>query len=270
MRALILAAGFGTRLKSTYLGYDGAHKSLAKSFIVDSTNPGSEQNPNIRQKGLVLIHDKPIVDYQLQQLTQAGILLDDIHVHTNEEYLAQYRDWAREKGIPLQNISGNGVVSNDQRLEVMGDLLLSFNRLGSVTPLVVMASDTLVYEASGQLYGLLSMVQAHKQDRISRVVAYQKEYDLQKHGIIEVDSDQNVLGFEEKPEVPKSNLVNVSIYIFSASHLARILGEQSTFATYKSPLELLATEFKMEQVDTRLDLGTIEDVMKANGLESIS
>ncbi len=42
-------------------------------------------------------------------------------------------------------------------------------------------------------------------------------------GIIDVDSQSRITGFHEKPEHPKSNLVNMGIYVFSADVLVRRL-----------------------------------------------
>ena len=74
MKALILAAGFGTRLKESYITYSGPHRSQLQQWV--------EGKP----KGLVIIQGKPVVQYQLEQLLHAGLTPQDIFVHTNALY----------------------------------------------------------------------------------------------------------------------------------------------------------------------------------------
>lgn len=43
--------------------------------------------------------------------------------------------------------------------------------------------------------------------------------DLSRFGIIETDEDQRIIGFEEKPENPKTNMVSTGIYVMRRKHL---------------------------------------------------
>ena len=260
MRALILAAGFGTRLEKGLAEYGGPHGEAARSFVTDPVSGG------VRQKGLVTVAGRALVDYQLEQLQRAGIERDNVYVHTNDVYYAQFVAWADRVGIPIRNVFNNGVTRNEERLEQMGDLLLALRGIGGGHPVLVMASDTLVYSGQETPHDLSSMVAGHREDGFSRVVIYQKDHDLSRHGIIEIGEDGLVIGFEEKPEHPKANNVNASIYLLSAAHVERMITDAASFRSYRNPIELLAGEFKVEQVASRFDLGTIDDVLRANGL----
>ena len=66
MKALILAAGFGTRLESTLNSYQGPHREQLAKWVKD------------KPKGLVPVLGKPIVSHQLEQLTKAGVGLKDL------------------------------------------------------------------------------------------------------------------------------------------------------------------------------------------------
>ena len=40
------------------------------------------------------------------------------------------------------------------------------------------------------------------------------------YGVVELDADDRVIGLEEKPERPRSDLVSTATYLFSAAHVA--------------------------------------------------
>ena len=52
MKAVILAAGFGTRLEEGFRDYSGEHRDALHSFVYDS------DTERIRQKGLITINVK--------------------------------------------------------------------------------------------------------------------------------------------------------------------------------------------------------------------
>ncbi len=54
--------------------------------------------------------------------------------------------------------------------------------------------------------------------------------EASEFGIIELDDEGNVVGFEEKPDVPKSDLASMGIYVFKTESLKLIL-ENSEFKT---------------------------------------
>ena len=81
MNALILAAGFGTRLESTLNSYQSRHKEQLIKWVKD------------KPKGLVPIEGKPIVSHQLDQLRKAGVELNNIYVQTNQKYYHQFLEW---------------------------------------------------------------------------------------------------------------------------------------------------------------------------------
>ena len=78
MKALILAAGFGTRLTNDVNGYDGTKKEEVSSWVYN------------KLKGLVEIEGLPIVDHLLLQINRAGIENHEVYVHTNNRYYHNY------------------------------------------------------------------------------------------------------------------------------------------------------------------------------------
>ena len=253
MNALILAAGFGTRLESTLNGYQGPHKQQLINWVKD------------KPKGLVPIEGKPIVTHQLEQLRKAGVRLNNIYVQTNQRYYPQYVEWAAQQGIPCENIFNNGVTRNEDRKEQVLDILLGISRIGSGQPLFLFASDTLVYETGG-LLNLSPMIEIYRKEELSSVVAYYKEKNASSHGVITIDEYGRLTSFREKPQNVMSGLVNASVYLFSPDKLREMQNLSAGLLRCKNPLELVSDGFKVIQASNRLDIGTIDDVLKANGL----
>ncbi|MDO8511335.1 MAG: sugar phosphate nucleotidyltransferase [Nanoarchaeota archaeon] len=255
MKALILAAGFGTRLECTLNGYQGPHREQLIRWVKD------------KPKGLVPVLGKPIVSHQLGQLTSAGVELKDIYVQTNQRFYDQFLGWAIQEGIPQQNIFNNEVTHNEERKEQVQDILLAIERIGYDGPLFLFASDTLVYGKGDRLLDLSPMVEIYRQQGLSSIVAYHKESGASHHGVITVDKENMITSFREKPLDVESGLVNASVYLLSSPKLKQMKDSAEELLKYKNPLQLLWNDFKIIQAGSRVDLGTIEDLLRANNVE---
>ncbi len=255
MNALILAAGFGTRLEQSLNGYQGPHQEQLTKLVKD------------KPKGLVQIAEKPIVTHQLEQLRKAGVQLNNIYVQTNQKYYHQYLEWAMEVGIPGNNVFNNGVTRNEDRKEQTQDLLSAIAKINRNQPLFLFASDTLVYNTRNQLLDLSPMVEAYEREGFSSVVAYYKERDASKHGVMTVDEHNQLTSFIEKPQNVISGLVNASVYLFSPYKLREMQNLSVELLKCKNPLELVSNGFKVVQASHRMDIGTIDDVFNANSFK---
>ena len=262
MKALILAAGFGTRLEEGLNKYNGPHRSMLEASVRG------------KPKGLVQVAGKSIFEYQFKQLKNAGVKKEDIFIQTNQKYYSQFLSYANNIGIPSENVINNGVKCNEERLGPIKDLRFALNsKVGYEEPLIVMASDTLVFDNKGNLYDLTSMVEGYKTDGMPRIVVYRGEkLRLSKHGIVEVDEDMVIKGFEEKPENPKSDLVNASIHLYDNEILKVIRDRFKELEACRNIMEVVVKDIriKAEKVASRLDIGTLDDVLKANQFINVS
>ena len=255
MKALILAAGFGTRLEASYLAYTGNHKEQLKTW--------AENKP----KGLVIINGKPVIQYQLEQLLEAGLKVKDIFVHTNARYFPHYLAWATASGIPAQHVFNNGVWDHEHRLGSEGDLRYALERIERDGTLV-MACDTLLFQEDNTVFPLSRMIQGYQRDRIARIVVYEGAKErLSQHGIVQVDEHETIIGFEEKPAVPKSNLVNASLHLYTKEMIESIL--HSSLPPLSESGMVIANLFssfpiKVERAHRRVDIGTVDDVLQEN------
>ncbi|MCK4552201.1 MAG: glucose-1-phosphate adenylyltransferase [Tenericutes bacterium] len=91
-----------------------------------------------------------------------------------------------------------------------------------------------------------------------------------RFGILEVDENSRVVGFEEKPNNPKSNLASMGIYIFSVDALEEILDKASD-GDIDFGKNIIPKSIKAKKVVSLYkfdgywrDVGTIESLYKAN------
>ncbi len=73
------------------------------------------------------------------------------------------------------------------------------------------------------------MITFHQEKRADVTIATLKVTpdEASRFGILETDKDNRVVGFEEKPLVPKSNLGSMGIYVFNTEVLSQVLREDA-------------------------------------------
>ncbi len=264
MKALILAAGYGERLARSLVGYEGPHLSQLMEWVGD------------KPKGLVSVLAEgtlaPLLHHHVKQLTEASIRIEDIYVQTNSTFYQRYLACAVELGLPPENILDNGVKLKEERNGPLGDLRLALDRaIGYEQPLLVLSSDTLIFDERGMLDFKL-LVEGYREDGLSRIVVYEGEQDrLRNYGLVEINENRLIVGFQEKPqppEDPRSNLVNASVHLYSPSFLGDIpkIHNELGFNEKINVLQFLYNKhpIKVEKAARRLDIGTISDVLRIN------
>jgi NDP-sugar pyrophosphorylase family protein len=267
MNALILAAGFGIRLErdvNDYLDSQGLCSEFLRSQVAG------------KPKALVPIkigaeERKPLISYQLLQLQSAGVQPEKIYIYTNKLYQQQFLDWARSVGIPEDNVLENGVICNDERKEQTRDMLDAIKLIGTERPLFVLASDTLIHQQEGQIYGLDKVTRIYREQCKSVITGYYKSSGACNHGILETDEENSLISFAEKPNGVESGIVNSSVYLFSPEVLGIILGNLDQLLDYNNPLQFsqLWPFFKVARVSSRTDVGRLEDVLRLNGFTEV-
>ena len=182
MRAVVLAAGYATRLYPLTLD---------------------------RPKHLLEVAGEPILDRLLGQLPLAE--LEAITVVTNAKFAPHFRDWAEMRGAPVPiEVVDDGTTSDDDKLGAIGDLDLVVRTLEAGDDLLVAAGDSLFSE---RLDGFASFAR----ERDAAAIAVYDVGDLEamrRLSAVSVDSDGRVTGFEEKPERPASTLAGIALYFY--------------------------------------------------------
>jgi glucose-1-phosphate thymidylyltransferase len=185
MKALILAAGYATRLR-----------------------PLTDDIP----KMLLPLAERPMLDYLLDRLHEVDEL-DEIHLVTNTRFAEAFRDWAPEDVL----VHDDGTTSNDDRLGAIGDIAFAIER-GELEgeDLLIVAGDNLI---GYSLAEFVAFWRAHEGSAIAVRDLGDREL-LRQYGVVELDEDDRVVGLEEKPAEPKSDLAATASYLYLADHLA--------------------------------------------------
>jgi glucose-1-phosphate thymidylyltransferase len=189
MKALILAAGYATRLR-----------------------PLTDEIP----KMLLPLAERPMLDYLVDRLREVHDL-DAIHLVTNARFAEAFRDWAPEDVA----VHDDGTTSNDDRLGAVGDIAFAIER-GQLEgeDLLIVAGDNLIG------YSLADFVSFWR-EKDGSAIAVRELGDrqlLKQYGVVELDEHDRVVGLEEKPVDPKSDLAATASYLYRAEHLALLPG----------------------------------------------
>ncbi|KAF1382251.1 hypothetical protein PFLUV_G00141780 [Perca fluviatilis] len=182
MKAVILAAGYGTRLQ--------------RDVVADSS--GRFAHLAGTAKPLLPVGRCALITHWVHALTASGSV-DGIYVVTNALYHAAFEEWASH--FTNVKILSDQTRSNDGRLGAVACLQLAVKHFNIEDHVLVIGGDTLFKEdfSLGKVKERFSDLQAKCEDSCL-VLSYQcKEEETQKYGILEVDSDLRVLCMKEKP-----------------------------------------------------------------------
>ncbi len=176
MKGVILAGGLGTRL------YPLTH----------ATN-----------KHLLPVYDKPMVYYPIKTLTQAGI--DEILIVVGGPHAGDFiRVLQNGKDFGIRHIEYAYQNSGDAGIADALKLAESFADEGPVT--VILGDNCTDTDISHEVKNFTD----------GSVIFLKEVEDPQRFGIAELDPGDNskVIGIEEKPSKPKSNLAVTGVYIY--------------------------------------------------------
>ena len=179
MKALILAAGYATRLR-----------------------PLTDSIP----KQLLPVGGRPMVDWVLDRLRETSA--DEIHLVTNARFAGDFEQWAREHDVRIHN---DGTTSNEDRLGAIGDMQF----VGLDDDLLVVAGDNL-FDYS------LADYEAYWRERDGSCIAVLDVGDRElakQYGIVDVDENDRVIDFVEKPDDPPTTLCATATYLYEREHV---------------------------------------------------
>jgi glucose-1-phosphate thymidylyltransferase len=168
---------------------------------------------------LLPLAGRPMIDYLLDRI---DVLEDlgDVHLVSNARFADDFEAWARERRgrLPIR-VLDDGTVSNDDRLGAIGDIRFTIEQAGlEGDDLFVVAGDNLIG------YDLRDYVRFWR-ERGGSAIALREEPNpelIKQYGVVEVDEDDRVLSFEEKPAEPRSSLAATAAYLYPVEHVELI------------------------------------------------
>jgi mannose-1-phosphate guanylyltransferase len=175
MRALLLAAGIGSRLRP-----------------LTNTTP----------KCLVRVHDRPLLDYWLDLVFEGGIERALLNTHWLAEQVRAHVAQSRWRDrIDL--------VHEDELLGTGGTVLANRAWFGREPFLVAHADNLTDFDVAG----LIAAHRERPPGCIMTMLAFRTD-DPSSCGILELDGENRVIAFHEKVENPPGNLANGAVYVF--------------------------------------------------------
>jgi len=231
MKCLILAAGYATRLY-----------------------PLTENFP----KPLLKVGEKTILDWLLDDIHSSGAI-DEYIVVTNHKFAGHFYEWAKDHPLPII-IVDDGTDTNETRLGAVCDIRFAVDKLGIDTDLLIIAGDNVLD------FSLKHFIHYAQEKKTSCTMRY-RETDkkrLQKSGVSEIDSEEVLLGLEEKPKEPKSIWCTPPFYIYTAEDVKKISAAIKDGCATDAPGSLVSWMCRhsilhsMEMPGSRYDIGNLE------------
>lgn len=151
-----------------------------------------------------------MIEHILDRIREVDAV-EGVHVVTNSKFADAFREWA-PAGVTVHD---DGTTSEDDRRGAIGDIAFVLERIGD-DDLLVIAGDNLFD------YSLAEYVAwwGSKPQPASAVALYaHPDRELVKqYGVVEVDDDERITAFVEKPPEPPSNLAATAAYIYGREH----------------------------------------------------
>lgn len=183
MKAIILAAGYATRL-----------------YPLTLNTP----------KALLPINQKPIIDYIVEQLNTIDAV-DEIYVVTNHKFADHFSQWAKTvKSETPVIVLDDGTTTEENRRGAIGDISFVIDEKKIDDDLMVIAGDNFFTYPLKAYYDFYK----EKEKDCVCVKVWEDTASLNQFGIALLDEACKVLDIEEKPEHPKSNTVVFATYMY--------------------------------------------------------
>lgn len=238
VKAIVLAAGYGTRLY-----------------------PLTENTP----KPLLEVGGKTIIDWAVRKISEVKAV-DEIFVVTNAKFASHFEIWKgtvqTDQKITIVN---DGTMTNEDRLGSLGDIRFVVEKFHLQDDLLIVAGDNLFD------FSLADFV-SHFENQMLVALHDVGNLELAKsYGVVSIDGQGKVTDFTEKPDQPQSTLISTAIYLYPQEILSSFLSFTDSHDTDRAG-DFLAWLYPQKTVQgVRLegkwfDIGSLEQLEEARGV----
>ena len=226
MKAFILAAGHGTRLR-----------------------PLTEHTP----KCLLPIQRVPLLQIWLENCKRAGVTEVLVNAHAHAE---QVREFASRQSTGVRVC----VSAEQELLGSAGTLAENREFVAEENEFLVLYGDVLTNLDLGEL------LRFHREKRMAAMLGVYRVPDPRRCGIVELDKNGGVKSFVEKPEHPQSDLAFSGVMVARQEIFEYIPQERPADIGFHLLPKLVGRMAAMETHSFLLDIGTMENYSAAQRL----
>jgi glucose-1-phosphate thymidylyltransferase len=184
MKAIILGAGYATRLYP-----------LTKSM----------------PKALLKIKGETILNHILKKVEEIK-QINEIIIVTNQKFYKDFLAWKKQyKGKLPVDIINDLTTSNENRLGAIADIELTIKTKKINEDALIVASDNYF---DFDLVEIYNHYRKQNADLIIGSIASKEILEQRKYGVAQLNKDNKVISFEEKPTNPKSNIIVHALYLY--------------------------------------------------------
>lgn len=184
MKAIIPAAGFGTRLYPLTLN---------------------------KPKALLDVGEKKMIEHVIEKIEELGVI-DEIIIVSNAKFFQQFLDWKKafHSKTPI-TILNDGAVSDETRKGGVFAYHFAIKKRKIKEPVLLVSSDNIFN------FSIKPMFEHFCKKGCDVIALYDvgSMEEAKKMGIAEIDANKKVIGFVEKPPVPKTTLCSIGIYLYT-------------------------------------------------------
>ncbi len=241
MKAIVLVAGYASRLYPLTLNTPKALLTVGKSTLLDLL------------------------------MTKLGELdaINDVVLISNHKFFDNFNEWKKTYNGRLNvTVLDDGTTSNDDRLGAIGDTQFVIDKLGIDEDIMLLVSDNYFTFSFKDYYEFFKSKQADC-IMVKKFEDEEKEYMAKNFAVVEVDNDNKVLSMAEKPGgIPNSNLGAIAFYFYtkdSVRLIKKYLNEgnnKDAPGNYPSWLHKIKPVYAYTFKDEWYDVGTIEVLNK--------
>lgn len=234
MNALILAAGFAKRLY-----------------------PLTENFP----KDLLKVRNKPIIEYVIEKLLETKEV-EKVYILSNNVFYINFLEWLEGyKEKDRIKLISNRVNKEQDKKGAVYDFQKALETI-EYHELFVLACDNLFN------FDLNKIIRLNKEKNKSVIaLKYLDEKSIRNYSCVLIDNEGKIIFFEEKPNLPKSNLCSTACYLLTKQDIIKI--KNNNFDEIDNLGNLIEFLYKESEIygviyeDYWADIGSKEDLEKA-------
>ncbi|MCU0665591.1 MAG: nucleotidyltransferase family protein [Candidatus Omnitrophica bacterium] len=192
MKALILAAGYATRLYP-----------LTKDY----------------PKALLEVNKRPLIDFIIDKVSVVEAI-DEIIVVTNSKFFEHFHKWSVKINTDKVVTVVDDMTSDlSQKKGAIADMQFAIQKRRINDDLLVIGGDNLF---DGDVNLMLDFARLKNKSPVIAVFDIKDKSQASKYGLVQIDDNGKVVEFQEKPQVPASTLVAMCLYYFPREKLGLV------------------------------------------------